>query len=129
MVEQEVKELTRNYQSAQDFYNELLKKQQNSAMATDLAHQQQGEQFRLLDPASLPMKPSFPKMLNFAVGGLGGGAALGLAILYLLMLMDKTLHTEKDVEMYLKLPVLASVPGLGAAFIRSGSTESSAVSR
>jgi polysaccharide chain length determinant protein (PEP-CTERM system associated) len=129
MVEQEVKELTRNYQSAQDFYNELLKKQQNSAMATDLAHQQQGEQFRLLDPASLPMKPSFPKMLNFAGGGLGGGTALGLAILYLLMLMDKTLHTEKDVETYLKLPVLASVPGLGASFIRNGNTESSAVSR
>jgi len=112
MVEQQLKELTRNYQSALDFYNDLLKKQQNSAMATDLAHQQEGEQFRVLDPPSLPIKPSFPKTLYFGGGGMGGGIALGLAILYLLMVTDKTLYTEKEVEMYLKLPVLTSLPML-----------------
>ncbi|PYT71431.1 MAG: hypothetical protein DMG42_16550 [Acidobacteria bacterium] len=76
----------------------------------DPAHQQEGEQFRVLDPPSLPTKPSFPKMLYFAGGGLGGGVVLGLAVLYLLMAMDNTLHTEKEVEMYLKLPVLGSLP-------------------
>ncbi len=116
-VEQKLKELTRNYQSALDFYNELLKKRDNSAMATDLAHQQEGEQFRVLDPPSLPMKPSFPKILNFAGGGLGGGFALGLAILYVFMAMDQSLHTERDVEMFLKLPVLTSVPMLEASDI------------
>jgi len=110
MVELQLKELTRNYQSAQDFYNELLKKRENSAMATDLVHQQQGEQFRVLDPASLPTSPSFPQMLNFAGGGFGGGTVLGLIILYFLMAMDTTLHSEREVEAYLKLPVLASVP-------------------
>jgi polysaccharide chain length determinant protein (PEP-CTERM system associated) len=110
MVEQQLKELTRNYQSALDFYNDLLKKQQNSAMATDLAHQQEGEQFRVLDPPSLPTKPSFPKISYFAAGGLGGGMVLSLAILYLFMATDNTLHTEKEVEMYLKLPVLAGLP-------------------
>src|SRR5215472_1883446 len=112
MVELQLKELTRNYQSALDFYNDLLKKRDNSAMARDLVHQQEGEQFRVLDPASLPTSPSFPKMLTFAGGGFGGGAGLALVILYLLMAMDKTLHTEREVEMYLKLPVLASVPAL-----------------
>lgn len=109
-VEQKLKELSRNYQSALDFYNELLKKRDNSAMATDLAHQQEGEQFRVLDPPSLPMKPSFPKLAVFAGGGLGGGVALGVGILYLLMAMDQTLHTDREVELYLKLPVLASLP-------------------
>ena len=123
IVEQQLKELTRNYQSALDFYNDLLKKEQNSAMATDLAHQQEGEQFRVLDPPSFPMKPSFPKTLNFAGGGLGGGTALGLAILYLLMVMDRTLHTEKDVEMYLKLPVLTSLPVLDVSFVSNGNGE------
>ncbi len=110
MVEQQQKELTRNYQSTLDFYNDLLKKQQ--AIATDLAHQQQGEQFRVLDPPGLPTKPSFPKIPYFAGGGLGVGMVLGLAILYLLMATDNTLHTEKEVEMYLKLPVLASLPDM-----------------
>jgi len=109
-VEQQLKELTRNYQSALDFYNELLKKHDNSAMATDLAHQQEGEQFRVLDPPSLPMKPSFPKLINFAGGGLCVGLALGVGILYMLIAMDQTLHTEREVELYLKVPVLASLP-------------------
>ncbi len=54
VVEQQFKEMTRNHQSALDFYNELLKKRQNSAMATDLEHQQESEQFRVFDPPSLP---------------------------------------------------------------------------
>jgi protein tyrosine kinase modulator len=117
MVEQQLKELTRNYQSALDFYNELLKKQQNSSIATDLAHQQQGEQFNVLDAPSLPTTPSSPKVPKLAVGGLGAGAALGLAILYILMAMDQSLHTERDVEMFLKLPVLTSVPVLDVSEI------------
>jgi polysaccharide chain length determinant protein (PEP-CTERM system associated) len=124
MVELQLKELMRNYQSALDFYNELLKKGENSAMARDLVHQQEGEQFRVLDPPSLPTSPSFPKMLNFAGGGFGGGMVLGLAILYLLMAMDKTLHTEREVEIYLKLPVLASLPILKVSTGRTGSVGS-----
>lgn len=114
MVELQLKELTRNYDSALAFYNDLLKKQDTTEMAKDLVHQQQGEQFRVLDPPSLPTSPSFPKMLNFAGGGLGGGAALALILLYLVMAMDKTFHTEREVEAYLKLPVLTIVPVLEA---------------
>ena len=121
-VEQQLKELTRSYQSALDFYNELSKKRENSAMATDLAHQQEGEQFRVLDPPSLPMKPSFPKNLYFAGGGLSAGFALGLAILYVLMAMDQTLHTEREIELHLKLPVLASVPVLQIAGVSAETT-------
>ena len=81
-------------------------------MATDLAHQQEGKQFQVLDPPNLPTSPSFPKKLNFAGGGFAGGLALGAAILYLFMISDKTFHTERDVEVYLKLPVLGLVPDL-----------------
>jgi len=37
----------------------------------------------------------------------------------LLMTTDKTLHTEREVEMYLKLPVLVSVPALEALAART----------
>lgn len=110
MVEQQLKELTRSYQSALDFYNDLLRKRDNSAMAASLAHQQEGEQFRVLDPPSLPANPSFPNTPKFAGGGLGAGLVLGLGILYLLMSMDQTFHNERDVEVCLKLPVLTTIP-------------------
>jgi len=115
VVEQQFKEITRSHQTALDFYNDLLKKHEQSAMATDLEHQQQSEQFRVLDPPSLPEKPSFPKKSYFAGGGLGGGFVLGLGIMYLIALIDKSMHTERDVELFLRLPVLAMVPMLELA--------------
>jgi polysaccharide chain length determinant protein (PEP-CTERM system associated) len=112
VVEQQFKELTRNYQTALDFYNDLLKKRQNAGVAGDLESEQQSEQFRVYDPPSLPDKPSFPKKIMFVGGGLGGGLALGLGILFLIAASDKSLHHERDVELALKLPVLVSVPTL-----------------
>jgi uncharacterized protein involved in exopolysaccharide biosynthesis len=110
MVEQQFKELTRNYQTAYEFYNNLLKNRDNAAMATDLEHQQEGETFRVLDAPSLPMSPSFPKKIVFVGGGLGAGFALALGILYLLAIGDKSMYTERDVETCLKMPVLTMVP-------------------
>lgn len=111
IVEQQLKELTRNYQTAQDNYNDLLKKQQKSTMAGDLENQQQGEQFRILDAPSLPVNPSFPKTSIFVGGGFGAGFALALGIMYLLAISDKSMYSERDVESCLKLPVLTMVPG------------------
>ena len=109
-VEQQYKELTRNYQTALEFYNDLLRKRDNSAIATDLEHKQQSEQFRVLDAPSLPSSPSSPKKPVLVGGGFVGGFGLGLGILYLIALSDKTLHSERDVETCLKLPVLTMVP-------------------
>jgi len=110
VVEQQLKELMRSYQTASDIYNELLKKRENSAMATDLEHQQQGENFKVLDAPSLPSTPSFPKKIIFVGGSLGAGLALSLGILYLLAVSDKAMYSERDVELCLKLPVLTTVP-------------------
>jgi len=112
LVEQQLKEMTRSYQSALDFYNELLKKSNNSEMARDLQHQQEGEQFRVLDPPSLPDKPSFPKKTYFLGGGLGAGFALGVGILALIAFNDRSIYTERDVELCLQLPVLGLIPNL-----------------
>jgi uncharacterized protein involved in exopolysaccharide biosynthesis len=109
-IEQGYKELTRDYQTALEFYNELLKKRDQSAMATDLERRQQGEQFRVLDPANLPDQPSFPKASVLVPGGLGGGLALGLILAFFFELQDTSLRNERDVESLLHLPVLAMVP-------------------
>jgi len=114
VVEQQLKEMTRSYQTASEIYNDLLKKRETSAMATDLEHQQQGENFKVLDAPSLPTTPSFPKKIIFVGGGLGAGFALSLGILYLLAISDKAMYSERDVELCLKLPVLANVPSFDA---------------
>jgi polysaccharide chain length determinant protein (PEP-CTERM system associated) len=112
MVEEQYKELTRGYQTALDSYNDLLKKQNTAEMTEDLSKQSQTEQFRVLDPANLPDKPSFPNRPLFALGGLGGGFGLGLGIAFFMEMQDKSFKTERDVEFALRLPVLAMVPAI-----------------
>jgi polysaccharide chain length determinant protein (PEP-CTERM system associated) len=111
-VEEQYKELTRGYQTALDSYNDLLRKQSDAMMAKELQQEQEGEQFRVLDPANLPTTPSFPKPIRFVLGGLGGGLGLGLGLAFLLEMRDSSLRSERDVEFALKLPVLAIVPSI-----------------
>jgi len=112
LVEQEFKDLTRDYQTASENYNDLLKKNNSAELAGVLEGKQESETFNVFDPPSLPNQPSFPNKFMFAGGGLGGGLALGLGILYLIAAMDKSLHSERDVELGLKLPLLVSIPAL-----------------
>ena len=121
VVEQQYKELTRGYQTALDSYNDLQKKRGESAMATELERQQEGEQFRVLDPANLPDKPAFPKRSQFALGGLAGGLGLGLGLAFLLEMRDSSMRTERDVEFVLRLPVLAMVPEIAPLSVSSSS--------
>ena len=113
-IEQEYKELTRDYQTALAFYNDLLSKRDQSAMANDLERRQQGEQFQVLDPANLPDKPSFPNKQLFAFGGLAGGLGLGVGLVLLVDLLDTSLRSTQNVESALQLPVLAMIPNIGA---------------
>jgi len=123
-VEQQYKELTRDYQSSLDNYNDLLKKQTQSQIGKDLETQQQGEQFQVLDPASLPESPTYPDHKLFGMGGLAGGLMIGVGIVLVIEMRDNTLRTERDVEFFLKVPTLAMVPALelqgGPAFGGNG---------
>ena len=112
LVEEQYKALTRDYQTALSFYNDLLAKKTQSAMATDLERKQQGEQFRVMDPPNLPEKPTWPNRTLMAFGGLGGGLALGFGLAFVIEMRDKTLRTDQDVAFYLQLPVLSQIPEL-----------------
>jgi polysaccharide chain length determinant protein (PEP-CTERM system associated) len=111
-VEEQYKSLTRDYDTALKFYQDLLAKRSASEMASDLERRQQGEQFRLLNPADMPESPSFPNRLLFAGGGLAAGLGLGMGIALWMELRDKSIRTESDVTAVLDLPMLVSVPWL-----------------
>ena len=109
-VEQQFKDLTRNYQVAFDFYQDLLKKSNAAGMYSRLHQSQQDEQFQVVDPANLPERPAFPDWKLFTVGGFVLGFAVGIGLSALLEFQDKTLRTEREVEIFLKVPALATLP-------------------
>jgi uncharacterized protein involved in exopolysaccharide biosynthesis len=114
-VEEQYEQLTRDNDVAHKLYDTLLVNKSESEIQTDLERSQQGEQLRLLDPASLPDSPSFPVRWKFAGGGLAGGIALGLAVAFWLELRDRTIRDERDVLAALDLPTLGSLAWVHAA--------------
>jgi polysaccharide chain length determinant protein (PEP-CTERM system associated) len=108
-IEAQFKALTRDYQTAQAFYDDLLTKMNQSKMATDLEKRQEGEQFRVMDEPNLPDAPTSPKRSAFVLAGFGAGFGLGLLIVALLEYKDTALRSERDVWAFTKLPTIATI--------------------
>jgi polysaccharide chain length determinant protein (PEP-CTERM system associated) len=108
-VEEEYKSITRDSQTAQAFYDDLLNKMNQSKMATDLERRQQGEQFRVMDEPNLPEAPFSPKRPVFIGGGFAAGLGLGLLVVGILEYMDTALRNERDVWAFTKLPTLGVI--------------------
>jgi polysaccharide chain length determinant protein (PEP-CTERM system associated) len=109
-VQEQYKQITRDYQNASQFYNELLTKRNRSEMAMDLERRQQGEQFLVIDPPNLPEKPVFPDRRLFGIGGLAAGLMFGLLLGGYLEYRDEGFRNEKDVLALINLPTLVSIP-------------------
>jgi succinoglycan biosynthesis transport protein ExoP len=113
--EQELSDLTRGYDQSKANYDELLKKKNESAMATSMELLQQGERFRIIDPPSLPLKPDFPNRLKFCLIGLGVGLALGLVVAGSFEMLDDRIYDEKEFQKLLPVAVISEIPALVAA--------------
>lgn len=112
--ESELVELTRDYETLRLTYTSLLAKKEDSKLAANLERGQIGEQFRILDPASMPQRPSNQmKRLTMAAGASFAGLFMGLLLVAALEYRDSSFKTEEDVMRVLSLPVLALVPVMG----------------
>jgi succinoglycan biosynthesis transport protein ExoP len=108
--EQQLADLNRGYDQSKANYDDLLKKQNESEMATSMEQMQQGERFSMIDPPSLPLKPDFPNRLKFCGIGLGVGLALGLVVVGGFEALDDRLHKEKDIKGLLSMAILSEIP-------------------
>lgn len=108
--EAELADLNRGYEQSQANYNDLLKKRDESAMATSMEQMQQGERFSVLEPASLPWRPDFPNRLKFCAIGLVVGVFLGLLSVAAFEFTDDHLYSDKEIKALLPVPVISEVP-------------------
>nr|HPK70460.1 GNVR domain-containing protein [Vicinamibacterales bacterium] len=109
-IESEWIALTRDYDTLQETYRQLLAKSENSKMAASLEQRQIGEQFRILDPPRVPQKPTSPNRLRINLLGLLAGLGLGVALVGLFYVRDSTMRSEGDVLGAIDLPVLGLLP-------------------
>jgi hypothetical protein len=108
--EEEYLTLERDYGNTQKHYDSLLDKRLNAQLAANMEKEQKGERFKVLDTARIPekpYKPDHPKVFLLSLLlGLGCGVGLAFGVEYL----NHSFIDIDDLEEYLGLPVLASIP-------------------
>lgn len=122
--ESELVELTRDYGTMQAAYTNLLVKREEAMLAANLERRQIGEQFKLLDTASMPEKPyNQLQRLGIISSGAAAGIAIGLLIIGLLEYRDSSFKTETEAVKALSIPVFAQIPVMSSDRDRRAATK------
>jgi protein tyrosine kinase modulator len=110
VLEQQLADLTRDYDQSRAYYTSLLAKKDQSQLATNLERGQQGEHFAVLDPPTLPATPDFPNRFKFSLAGLVIGLIAGLAACYGREVTDDHIYDRLEVEKLSRGVVLVTIP-------------------
>jgi polysaccharide chain length determinant protein (PEP-CTERM system associated) len=110
--ERELTKLRRDYENAQESYNSLLNRKLEAEFAVNLGKKQQGEQFRIVDRAVLPLKPVLTDMRKLFLLSAAAGLGFGAGLIFLLDFMNTSLKRPTDYKFELGLTVLATIPKL-----------------
>ena len=114
--ESELVELTRDYSTMQAAYTNLLVKREDAMLASNLERRQIGEQFKLLDTASMPERPfNQTQRLGIMSSGAIAGLVLGCLIVGLREYRDSSFRGEEETLRTLSIPVLALIPAMSSA--------------
>jgi len=110
--EQELTELMRGYDQSKADYDSLLKRKNESELATNLEQQQQGEHFSVLDPPNLPTKPFSPNRLKLFGMGLAAGLVLGGVVAGGAEFIDGRVYTEAELKKLVPAEVIVEIPAV-----------------
>lgn len=108
--EQEYQELSRNYKTTKELYNTLLQRYEEAQVSERMEQGQKGDQFRVLDPAIVPVDPEGPNRNKLLLIGLVLSLALAAGVVVLAEQLDASFHTVEDLRAFTKVPLLVSIP-------------------
>ena len=108
--EQELRELSRDYESTREYYASLMKRYDDAQLAESMEQRQKGEQFRVLDPAIPTSEPAAPNRMKLTLIALGACVALAVASVVLMEQVNASFHSVDELRALTTVPVLLSIP-------------------
>jgi uncharacterized protein involved in exopolysaccharide biosynthesis len=111
--EQEMAQVTRDYEMSKENYKSLLDKKMAAEMSLNMERRQQSERFVVLDRAQLPEKPVKPKRPALYAGGTAAALLLALLVGFVAELRQNVLLGEWELPP--GTPVLARLPYIEVA--------------
>jgi polysaccharide biosynthesis transport protein len=108
--EQESQALMRDYETTKELYRVLVTRERESQLAQDMEQRKKGEQFRVIEPAIPSGQPSAPNRRRLIPLTLPLSIGLGVAVMILLELLDKSLRSAEELQALTRIPVVVSIP-------------------
>jgi polysaccharide biosynthesis transport protein len=109
-IEQQYRDLTRDYENDQAKYREVRSKEMEAQLAQNLESDRKGERFTLIEPPLPPEEPVSPNRPVLVILGLVLTLALAGALVALLETLDATVRGRDDMSAAFDAPPLALVP-------------------
>ena len=108
----ELSKISRGYDITLRKYQDLLGKSLESELSENMEKKQKGEQFQILDPANLPLKPVRPNRMLIVFAGLVLGMGGGVGLAFLWNNFDTSFRQGDEINSLVNVPLLASLPAL-----------------
>jgi polysaccharide chain length determinant protein (PEP-CTERM system associated) len=108
--EQQIADLSRDYEISKAHYSQLLNSQLSAETATQLEIRQKGEKFSVLDPAQPAERPSSPNRTLIDAGGSMAGLGLGLLLALITEFLGMSITTSEQITQATGIPVLEVIP-------------------
>jgi len=111
--ELELQSLKRDYSNIQDIFNSLLDRKLEAELSVNMEKKQKGEQFRILDHARVPEKPTSPNVKLLFLFSIILGLGTGCGILFVKEVINfSVIRRNHQIEEILGLNILSSIPPL-----------------
>lgn len=108
-LEAEQAQLNRDYAIQKSNYEQLVSRRESASMSVELSAQSGIADFRVIDPPTLPNKPSAPNRILLVPAAGVGALGLGLALMFLLAQLRPTVMDGGSLRELTGLPVLGVV--------------------
>jgi polysaccharide chain length determinant protein (PEP-CTERM system associated) len=108
--EQELAIITRDYEANKELLRSLQAKLGEAGIAAELEQRQKGEQFRIIDPATIPERPAGPNRLRLLLVGVVLALGASAIAVVLAEQVDTSYRSVDEVRASLPVPVLSIIP-------------------
>jgi polysaccharide chain length determinant protein (PEP-CTERM system associated) len=102
--------LQRDYNAIQARYNQAVSSQSQAALGDRIESLSKGQRVTVIEQAVVPQEPSSPPRVAIAAGSVGGGVALGGALVFLLEFLNRSIQRPAEVANRLGIATFSTIP-------------------
>ena len=107
--------LLKEVESNQKLYDAFVQQAQGSQISQQVQQKEAESKYRVLEPATAPLKPVKPDRPRVTLFGIALGLAVGMGTVIMAEILDHSFRKVEEVEEYLRIRVMGTIPRIESA--------------